>query len=214
LEKAEGDQLFLSSIVSSAEDGIISKGLDGIITSWNKAAERIFGYTAEEMIGKPVTLLIPADHPNEEPQILARIRRGERIEHYETKRRRKDGSRIDVALTVSPIRDGLGRIIGASKIARDITEQKQGVIRERHPDLLVSDIGMPGLDGYEFIRIVREDRQSRIPAVALTALARIDDRVKALSSGYQMHVSKPVEPSELVSIVASLAGLINRDPAV
>jgi CheY-like chemotaxis protein len=83
-----------------------------------------------------------------------------------------------------------------------------------NPDLLVSDIGMPGLDGYEFIRIVREDRQSRIPAVALTALARIDDRVKALSSGYQMHVSKPVEPSELISIVASLVGLINRDPAV
>src|SRR5678815_5395940 len=116
LETAERDQLFLSAIVSSADDGIVSKDLDGIVTSWNKAAERIFGYTEEEMIGKPIAFLIPADHPNEEPQILSRIRRGERIAHYETQRIRKDGRLIDVALTVSPIRDRSGRVIGASKI--------------------------------------------------------------------------------------------------
>jgi CheY-like chemotaxis protein len=82
-----------------------------------------------------------------------------------------------------------------------------------HPDILVSDIGMPKIDGYELIRIIREERDSRVPAVALTAMARIDDRVKALTAGYQMHVSKPVEPLELVSIVASLVGLVNRRPA-
>src|SRR5262252_4041404 len=124
-EAAERDRLFLASIVSSAYDAIVSKDLDGIVTSWNKAAESLFGYTAEEMIGKPIEVLIPPDHPDEEPQILERIRRGERIEHYETRRRRKDGRIIDVSITISPIRDSIGRIIGASKIARDITERKR-----------------------------------------------------------------------------------------
>ena len=125
LEKAERDQLFLASIVSSAEDAIISKDLQGIVTSWNPAAEQMFGYTAEEMIGQPVLKLIPDDHLDEEPQILARIRRGERIVHYESDRRRKDGRIINVSLTISPIRDRMGQIIGASKIARDISERRR-----------------------------------------------------------------------------------------
>jgi PAS domain S-box-containing protein len=114
----------LSAIVESSEDAIISKDLNGIILSWNQAAENLFGYTAEEAVGKSITLLIPADRQDEEPGILARIRRGERIEHYETVRQRKDGSLLDISLTVSPIRDGLGNIVGASKIARDITRRK------------------------------------------------------------------------------------------
>jgi PAS domain S-box-containing protein len=125
LEAAERDQLFLSTIISSAEDAIVSKDLNGIVTTWNKGAERIFGYRADEMIGRPIAVLIPADHPDEEPQILERIRRGERIEHYETRRRRKDGQIIEVSVTISPIRDRIGRVIGASKIARDITERKR-----------------------------------------------------------------------------------------
>ncbi|MFN2493414.1 MAG: ATP-binding protein [Pyrinomonadaceae bacterium] len=116
---------WLAAIIESAEDAIITKTLDGIITSWHKGAERIFGYTAEEMIGKPVAMLIPRDHADEEPNILARLRRGERIEHYETVRKRKDGKLIDISLTVSPIRGPNGQIIGASKIARDITQRKQ-----------------------------------------------------------------------------------------
>jgi PAS domain S-box-containing protein len=120
---------WLAAIIESADDAIISKTLDGIITSWNKGAERIFGYTAEEMIGKPVALLIPSDHQDEEPAILARLRRGERMEHYETVRVRKDGEQINISLTVSPIRQSDGKIIGASKIARDITERKRADIR-------------------------------------------------------------------------------------
>jgi PAS domain S-box-containing protein len=131
MERAELDQLFLSAIVSSADDAIVSKDLNGVVTSWNKAAEKLFGYTSDEMIGQPIARLIPVDHPNEEPEILARIRRGERIAHYETQRVRKDGRMIDVSLTVSPIKDSLGRVIGASKIARDISEQKRAVVRER-----------------------------------------------------------------------------------
>src|SRR5215211_817986 len=116
---------WLSALIESADDAIISKTLDGIITSWNKGAERIFGYTAEEVTGKPVTILIPSDHPDEEPSILARLRAGERIEHYETVRVTKDGRHIDISLTVSPIVGPGGVIMGASKIARDITDQRQ-----------------------------------------------------------------------------------------
>ena len=122
---------WLASIVASSDDAIVSKNLDGIIATWNKGAERLFGYTAEEAIGKPVTILIPPDQYHEEDMILERIRRGERIEHYETVRRRKDGSSIVVSLTVSPVKNAEGRIVGASKIARDVTERKRAEARER-----------------------------------------------------------------------------------
>jgi PAS domain S-box-containing protein len=128
---------WLTAIIESAEDAIVTKTLDGIITSWNKGAERIFGYTAIEVIGKPVTILIPQDHQDEEPAILARLRKGERIEHYETVRVRKDGSLVDISLTVSPIRGPDGQIIGASKIARDISERKRAeeALRRREEEL-------------------------------------------------------------------------------
>jgi PAS domain S-box-containing protein len=128
---------WLAAIIESADDAIITKTLDGIITSWNNGAERIFGYTAEEVIGRPVTILIPADHQDEEPAILARLRAGERIEHYETVRVRKDGSLVDISLTVSPIRGPDGHVIGASKIARDISERKraEAALRSREEEL-------------------------------------------------------------------------------
>ena len=115
----------LAAIVESSDDAIVSKNLNGIITSWNRGAERIFGYTAQEAIGRPVTMLMPPDRTHEELGILTRIRRGEKIDHYETIRRRKDGTLLNVSLTISPIADANGRIIGASKIARDITERKR-----------------------------------------------------------------------------------------
>ncbi len=123
--RAEQAAMQLASIVESSNDAIVSKTLDGIISSWNRGAERLFGYSAEEVVGRPVTILIPEDQPDEEPRILERLRRGERIESYETVRRRKDRRLIDVSLTVSPVRDPQGRIVGASKIARDITARKQ-----------------------------------------------------------------------------------------
>jgi PAS domain S-box-containing protein len=123
--RAEQVAFTLSAIVDSSDDAIISKNLDGIITSWNKGAEKLFGYTPAEAIGQPVTLLMPPDRYDEEPQILARIRRGELIDHYETVRRRKDGLLIDISLTVSPVRNARGVVIGASKISRDMTAAKQ-----------------------------------------------------------------------------------------
>ncbi|MFS8086411.1 MAG: PAS domain S-box protein, partial [Acidobacteriota bacterium] len=115
----------MAAIVESTDDAIIAKNLDGIITSWNPAAARLYGYSAEEVIGKPVSILIPADRPDEEPAILAKLRRGERLDHYETIRMAKDGRLIDVSLTVSPIKNADGKVIGASKIARDISQEKR-----------------------------------------------------------------------------------------
>jgi PAS domain S-box-containing protein len=123
----EGEQRLrsLAAIVESSDDAIVSKSLDGIITNWNRGAERIFGYNAAEAVGQPITIVIPADRQSEEREILTRIRRGEHIDHFETIRHRKDGTLIVVSLTVSPVKDANGKIVGASKIARDITEQKR-----------------------------------------------------------------------------------------
>ena len=125
LKSPELAPYWLAALIDSADDAIVSKTLDGIITSWNHGAERIFGYTAEEAVGKPITIIIPPDHLDEEPAILARLRAGERIEHFETVRMHKDGTRREISLTVSPIKGPDGQIVGASKIARDVTEQRQ-----------------------------------------------------------------------------------------
>jgi PAS domain S-box-containing protein len=133
IERTQVEERFrwLASIVESSDDAIIGKNIDGIITSWNNGAERLFGYTADEVVGKPVTILFPPDRHNEERIILERIMRGERIDHYETVRHRKDGSSVDESLTISPVKNAEGRIVGASKIARDITERKRAEAREK-----------------------------------------------------------------------------------
>jgi PAS domain S-box-containing protein len=125
LREREQQSRWLAAIVDSSDDAIVSKNLDGVITSWNKGAERIFGYTAEEVIGKPITIVIPQDRQDEERMILTRIRRGERIDHFETVRQRKQGHLIVVSLTVSPVKNVEDKIVRASMIARDITEQKR-----------------------------------------------------------------------------------------
>lgn len=136
-DAAEHTRRLLTSIVENSEDAIISKNLDGVITTWNAGAARVFGYAADEIIGRHITTLIPPDRINEEPGIIERIRRGERIEHYETVRRRKDGADIDISLTVSPVKDSDGRIVGASKIARDITDRKRA---EAQRTLLINEL--------------------------------------------------------------------------
>ena len=115
----------MAAIVAFSDDAIISKDLNGVIRSWNPGAERLFGYTADETIGKPITLIIPDDRRAEEPSILERLRRGERVDHFETIRKRKDGGLLHISLTISPVKDDLGRVIGASKVARDITDRKE-----------------------------------------------------------------------------------------
>jgi PAS domain S-box-containing protein len=123
-----------AAIIESSDDAILSKDLNGVIMTWNRGAQLLFGFTAEEAVGRPVTFLMPTDRQNEEPMILERVRRGEKIDHYETVRQRKDGSLVDISLTVSPIKNEKGQIVGASKIARDITELKRA--RDRQELLL------------------------------------------------------------------------------
>ena len=125
LRESEQRLRYVAYIVESSDDAIVSKNLDGIIMSWNGGAEHVFGYTADEAIGQPITILIPENRQSEEREILTRIRRGERIDHFETVRQRKDGSPVIVSLTVSPVKNAEGKIVGASKIARDITQQKR-----------------------------------------------------------------------------------------
>lgn len=134
----------LAAIIESSDDAIISKTLDGIILSWNRAAERIFGYSAEEVIGKPILILIPPDRVDEETLILGHLRRGERIDHYETIRRRKDGRLIDVSLTVSPVKDSDGKVLAISKIARDITERKRAEAELREQAEIIETINRVG----------------------------------------------------------------------
>ena len=136
-QQAEENAQRLASVVESSDDAIISKDLEGIILSWNKGAEHLFGYMAQEVIGKSITILFPPDRMDEEPSILERLRRGERVGHYETVRRHKDGTLVDISLTVSPIFSGDGRVIGASKIARDITVAKHAREQQR---LLLAEI--------------------------------------------------------------------------
>lgn len=173
---------FLAAIVESSDDAIVSKSLSGVITTWNKGAERLFGYAANEAIGKPITIVIPPDRLDEEPAILARIQAGERVDHFETIRRRKDGSLIDISLTISPIRDGNGTIIGASKIARDISERKRAA---EHQELLLREM-------HHRVKNLFAITGSIITLAARTAKTTTDlasglkDRLMALSRAHEM----------------------------
>jgi len=136
-EKVQELQAWLAAIIESTDDGIISKTLDGIITSWNPGAERIFGYSAAEIIGQPMTRLFPPNLIAEESRLLARLARGERVEHFETVRVAKDGRELQVSVTISPVRNAAGKIVGVSKIVRDITVLKQ---REQEREQIIVEL--------------------------------------------------------------------------
>ena len=176
-------QLFerrLASIVESSGDSIVSEDLDGIIKTWNPGAERLFGYTAEEVIGQPITLLFPIDRHDEESDILSRVRRGERIDHYETVRRRKDGNLVEISLTVSPLKNAEGRIIGASKIARDITERRRA---QEQQNLLVREMShrVKNLFAVTSGLVTLSARSARTPADMAEA---VRDRLGALARAH------------------------------
>lgn len=173
---------WLAAIVESSDDAILSKDLNGVITSWNRGAQRIFGYTPEEAVGQPVTMLMPPDRVNEEAGILARIRRGERVDHYETVRRRKDGTLLDISLTVSPITDSHGRIIGASKIARDITELKKSrdflerLVSERTAELSATNKQLEA-----FVYSIAHDLRAPLRSMQGFSAMLADEEAKRLS---------------------------------
>ena len=198
-----------AAIVESSTDAILSKDLNGIITSWNRGAQLLFGYTVEEAVGQPVTLLIPVDRHDEEPFILGRIRRGESVDHYETIRQTKDGRLIDISLTVSPIRNESGEIIGASKIARDISESKRAqerlklLLREmdhRVKNLFSLAVGVLRLSGRSATTAngVVETASAR-----LTALARAHALTLSHSHADVVDGAKPTTLHSLIRAIAA-----------
>ena len=174
-QTAEEREAILSAIVDFSDDAIISKDLNGIVTSWNKSAERIFGYTALEMIGKPILTLIPDDRLEEETLILSRLRSGERVDHFETKRRKKDGRIVDVSLTISPIKNVDGKITGVSKIARDITDKKLEEQRKYDFIAIVShELKTPLTSVKSYIQLALNKAKERADKFAVNVLTRAD----------------------------------------
>ena len=238
--EAERSGLLLAAIVDSSDDAIISKSLDSIITSWNKSAERLFGYTSAEVVGKSITILIPQDRLQEEPQIIARLRRGERVDHFETKRRRKDGTLLDISLTISPVKDKAGNIIGASKIARDITERKMAEIRQQRVE---DELRRVNADLEQFAYSASHDLQEPVRSVNIyselleldygdllggealeylkhlrTGASRMETLVRDLLSYTQVtKYDSAAEPSPaqdaFAATIANLAGLISETRA-
>jgi PAS domain S-box-containing protein len=206
-KRAEEHGQRLASIVDSSNDAIVSKNLDGVITSWNRGAERIFGYTASEAIGKPVTMLIPADMQDEEPRIMARIRAGEHIEHYETVRQRKDGSLIDISLTISPLKNATGVIVGASKIARDISESRRA--REQQ-DLLLREMDHRIKNLFSLASGV-VNLSARTANTPQELAASVRDRLMALARAHALTLAKPSDerpaehPATLHALIRTIA---------
>jgi PAS domain S-box-containing protein len=176
----------LAAIIQSSNDAIISKDLGGIVRSWNAAAVRIFGYSAEEVVGGPITILFPQGLEDEEDKILERIRRGERVEHYQTRRKRKDGQSIHVSITISPIRNRQGMIVGASKIARDITAQKLAELR-------LQDELQERKAAEETMSLLLHEIQHRVKNTLATVMALASQTFKSASADERRSFSARVE---------------------
>jgi PAS domain S-box-containing protein len=187
----------LAAIVTSSNDAIISKTLDGTITSWNAAAERMFGYAAEEVVGQSILILIPSDRRHEEEEILTRLRAGERIEHYETVRRTKDGRNLDVSLTISPIKDADGRITGASKIARDITERRR---EERTREHLIKELHHRIKNTLANVQALAQHtlRRSTSPAAFVASFSA---RIQALARAHSLLTDEGWQSIDLKTVI-------------
>jgi len=196
-KKAEESAQRLVAIVDSSEDAIVGKDLNGIITSWNAGAQRLFRYSADEAIGKPVTILIPPDRHDEEPAILERIRRGERVDHYDTVRQRKDGTLIDISLAISPVKDAHGRVIGASKIARDITDRKRAEETQR---LLVGELNHRVKNTLASVQAIVQHtlRRTRDPAEFVESFG---GRIQSLSRVHSLLTAGTWQGAELRDLI-------------
>jgi PAS domain S-box-containing protein len=196
-QRAERDSRHLAAIVEYSDDAILTKDLNGRITSWNRGAERLFGYSADEVVGKPITILIPPERHDEEPGILERVRQGDRVNHYDTVRRRKDGSLIDISLTVSPIKSSDGTISGASSIARDVTERTR--LQERQ-QLIVREMKH---------RI--KNSLATVQAIATQTLKNADDRdafIGRLHALFRAHDVLTSEAWERTRLSAAVSGAL------
>ena len=195
--KHELDLARLASIVSSSEDAIIGKTLQGFVTSWNVGAERIFGYTSDEMLGRHITTIIPPELHTEEEQIIAQLARGERIEHYETVRVTKDGNKVDISLTVSPIRDFNGRVVGASKVARDVTDRKRAEETQR---LLLDELNHRIKNTLATVQAIASQtlRRSKQPSDFVTAF---NGRIQSLSRAHSLLTGGSFQGADIQQLV-------------
>jgi PAS domain S-box-containing protein len=202
--RAELEAQRLAAIVASSADAIVSKDLNGIIVSWNEGAERLFGYKAGEVIGKPITILIPPDRMDEEFYILSRIRRGERVDHYETLRCRKDGGLVEISLAVSPIKDADGSVVGASKIARDITERKRA---QEQQTLLTREMShrVKNLFMVTSSLVALSARSAESPAELATA---VQARLAALARAHELTRPGLIDTERLESKDTTLHALV------
>jgi PAS domain S-box-containing protein len=187
----------LAAIVEFSDDAIVTKDLRGIITSWNRGAERLFGYSTEEVIGKSITILIPTAQVSEEASILERLKRGEHIEHYETIRRRKDGSAIDISLTISPVYNSLGQVVGASKIARDITERRRA---QQQQKLLLAEIMHRVKNTLATVQAIAMQTMRGAPSDELSAFTA---RLHTLGRAHDLLTSDKWDRTSLRSVVNS-----------
>jgi PAS domain S-box-containing protein len=201
-ERSGAIEDYLASIVESSDDAIISIDLNGIIRSWNKGAERLYGYTVDEAVDRPITMLIPADRQNEELAIIERIKRGERIDHYETVRRRNDGSLVESSLTVSPIRTREGNIIGASKIARDITERNQAY---RYQQFLIRELQHRTQNLFTVIQSI-VNSSLRDEHTLVEAKQALDGRLRALAQTHSLLADAAWEGAPLAEIIKQTLG--------
>src|ERR1051326_4372735 len=184
----------LAAIVASSDDAIISKNLDGVITSWNKAAEHTLGYSADEAVGKHITLIIPPDRRHEENDILRRLRNGERIDHFETVRQRKDGTLFDVSVTISPVKDSSGRIIGASKVARDITERKRLDLAVRQSEERYRELSET-LDAEVRARTAELEERSREVLIQAEQVRKLSWQVLRIQDEERRHIARELHDS-------------------
>lgn len=192
------ESAILAAIVASTSDAIIAKRLDGEILSWNPGAERLFGYTAEEMIGKSIRRLIPDDRQAEEDEIIARIMRGENVDWFETVRRRKDGSTVEISISVSPVRDASGAVFGASKIARDITERNES---HRRIELLVRELHHRSRNLLAIIQSIANLTAAKSPG---EFIPRFMERLQAMARNHALLVRTNYESADVAEIIATL----------
>lgn len=193
----------LAAIVEASDDSIISTDFNSIITTWNRGAERLFGYAADEAIGKSVAILLPKDRLDEEPEMLARIRRGERVEHYETIRQRKHGSFIHVSLTVSPVKNTAGKIVGVSKVARDITERKQ---HEEHQKMLLNELTHRVKNTLATVQSIATQTMRNSPTIQAFQDA-FESRLGALAKTHNLLMQ---HPSQIVTLRELVAGELSH----
>jgi PAS domain S-box-containing protein len=205
-KRAGVERNLLAAIIASSDDAIISKDLQGTITSWNKGAEQVFGYKAEEIIGKSISTLIPPDEANDFPSILDRIRRGERVEHYQTRRKTKDGRILDISLTVSPVRDAAGRIVGASKVARDITHQKQAEASLRRSEEQLREMN---LRKDEFLAMLAHELRNPLSAInSAVRLARKSELTEPLEWSTRVIERQVKQLARLIDDLLDVARII------